>query len=182
MSDTKCRPGFMVYFDAVRPALSRLDNEQSGALFRAIVDYAEYGEVSELDPMAGMAFDILRPKLDRDSERYEEVKYRKQYAVHVREAKKKGVVVPTFEEWKTQNVGSPSPSPFDPSASPFPNDDVFEDAADDVDTDVDAGAGADTVDDVVGYHALSPDNTRRSQEDYFEKKRNEAIAKLKLRR
>lgn len=180
MSDAKCRPGVMVYFDAVRPALSRLNNEQCGALFRAIVDYAEFGEVSELDPMAGMAFDLLRPKLDRDSERYEEVRYRKQYAVHVREAKKKGVVIPTFEEWKTQNVGSPSPSPFNPSTSPFPNVDGFEDV--DVDDIGDVDVDADDVEDVDGYHPLSSDNTRRSQEDYFEKKRNEAIAKLNLMR
>ena len=61
MADGKARPGVMIYFESVRPALSRLDNEQCGALFRAIIDYAEYGAVSDLEPMTGMAFDLLRP-------------------------------------------------------------------------------------------------------------------------
>ena len=84
MADGKARPGVMIYFESVRPALSRLDNEQCGALFRAIIDYAEYGAVPDLEPMTGMAFDLLRPKIDRDAEKYEESREQRQHAVSIR--------------------------------------------------------------------------------------------------
>ena len=66
------KPGVMIYFDSIRPALSRLDDSQLGALFRAIIEYAQTGAVADLDNMAGFAFDSLRPKIDRDDERYQE--------------------------------------------------------------------------------------------------------------
>jgi len=85
----KERPGVMLYFDAVRPAISRLDETQCGALLRSLMDYAQYGVVPELDPMTGLAFDMLVPKIDRDAERYEETREQRQYAVYAREKKKK---------------------------------------------------------------------------------------------
>ena len=41
---------------------------------------AELGVVpDELDPMTGMAFDLLRPKLERDAKKYEDVKMHSLY-------------------------------------------------------------------------------------------------------
>ena len=71
MNERKQRPGVMLYFDTLCPALARLTNEQRGELLQGIVGYAQSGTIPELDGMTGMAFDLLRPGIDRDGERYE---------------------------------------------------------------------------------------------------------------
>ena len=65
------RPGVMLYFDVV-PCLERLSMEEKGRLFEAILYYGQFGVVPELEGMVGMAWDFIRPRLDRDAERYEE--------------------------------------------------------------------------------------------------------------
>ena len=131
MSD---RPGVMLYFDSLRPALKRLDDTQCGCLLRAVMDYAEYGVLPELDAMTGIVFDLLLPKIDRDAERYEESREQRQYAAYSREAKRKGEQPIGMSEWKllhlsetTARNGSSrvvtgdaisSPS-ISPSASPY---------------------------------------------------------------
>lgn len=100
LSDNKQRPGVMVYFDSLRPALNRLSDEQCGVLFRAILDYAQYGTTTELDPMTGMVFDLLVPKIDRDGVKYEESREQRKYAVYTREAKRRGETPVTIAEWR----------------------------------------------------------------------------------
>ena len=124
MADGRARPSVMVYFDAVRPALSRLDNEQCGSLFRAILDYAEYGAVSDLEPMTGMVFDLLRPKIDRDAEKYEESREQRQHAVYVREARRRGEEPLTLSEWRTNRELSSDNGPISPdieNIGPYPS-------------------------------------------------------------
>ncbi len=124
MSDVKARPGVMIYFESVRPALSRLDNEQCGALFRAIIDYAEYGAVPDLEPMTGMVFDLLRPKIDRDAEKYEESREQRQHAVYVREAKRRGEQPLTLPEWRLYRETSSDNGPISPdieNIGPYPS-------------------------------------------------------------
>lgn len=66
----KEKPGVMLYFD-LRPCLQRLTNEQKGILFSAILDYAENGVMPELDDDAvGVAWDFVKPRIDRDAEVY----------------------------------------------------------------------------------------------------------------
>ena len=78
-TNQKERPGVMLYFDVLRPMINRLDAAQCGVLLRAVMDYAQYGVMPELDPMTGMAFDMLVPKIDHDAERYEESREQRQY-------------------------------------------------------------------------------------------------------
>lgn len=199
MSDRKQRPGVMIYFDSIRPALKRLDNEQCGTLFRAILDYSEFEEISDLESMTGMVFDLLRPKLDRDAERYEEGREQRQYATYCREAKKKGEQPQSFESWKAnvnaggglkwtskgerqeanrlQDNGSSFPSPFNPSAFLVPAHAVV--------TDADADGVIDMVTGVDGYHPTSENNGPISSDRYkqpseqdFERMRQEAQEKL----
>lgn len=129
----KDRPGVMLYFDSVRPALNRLDDTQCGRLFRAVVDYAEYGVVPELDPLVGMVFDLLVPKIDRDAERYEESREQRQYAVYCREKQKAGEPCMKIAEWRlsrykppnSENIGPIAPdnerNGSYPSTSPTPS-------------------------------------------------------------
>lgn len=121
MADGKTRPGVMIYFEAVRPALSRLDNEQCGALFRAIIDYAEYGAVSDLGAMEGMVFDLLRPKIDRDAEKYAESREQRQHAVYVREAKRRGEQPLTLSDWRLYRGSSSDNGPIAPDNEPYPS-------------------------------------------------------------
>ena len=71
--NTKPMPGVMLYFDRLS-FLDRLDDAQTGRLFRAVIRYARDGEEPEIDDvMFGMAWDVLRPMLDYDAQRYAEV-------------------------------------------------------------------------------------------------------------
>ena len=124
MEKGKQMPGVMLYFDSIRPALNRLDNEQCGALFRAILDYAEYGAVSDLEPMTGMVFDLLRPKIDRDAEKYAESREQRQHAVYVREAKRRGERPLTLPEWRLYRETSSDNVPISPdieNIGPYPS-------------------------------------------------------------
>lgn len=108
------RPGVMLYFDSVRPALNRLDDTQCGQLFRAVVDYAQYGVFPELDTLVGMAFDLLVPKIDRDAEKYEESREQRQYAVYCREKQKAGEPCLKFAEWQLMKSKPPVIGPISP--------------------------------------------------------------------
>ena len=124
MGKGKDQPGFMVYFDSVRPALNRLDDTKCGQLFRAMVDYAEYGAVTDLDPLVGMVFDLLVPKLDRDAEKYEESREQRQHAVYVREAKRRGEQPLTLSEWRTNRETLSDNGPISPdneNIGPYPS-------------------------------------------------------------
>lgn len=61
------KPGIMFYFD-VRPCIKRLTLEEKGRLFEAILDYAEFGAVPDIDGALGVAWDFIQPKIDRDGE------------------------------------------------------------------------------------------------------------------
>lgn len=93
------KPGVMFYFD-VRPCIKRLNLNEKGQLFEAILDYAESGIEPELDGALGIAWDFIQPRLDQDAERYGNKVLQKQYAAFVRELKKRGSVVVSFDEWK----------------------------------------------------------------------------------
>lgn len=65
------QPGVMLYFD-IRPCLARLTMDEQGQLFRAILDYGEDGIEPDFDFMLGVAWDFIKPRLERDRERYAE--------------------------------------------------------------------------------------------------------------
>lgn len=92
------RPGVMIYFDT-RKALGRLNFEQKGKLFDAILDFAELGTEPELDDLTGMCFDFIRPKIEWDAKKYAETVNKRKYAAYVREANKHGEEILPFGEW-----------------------------------------------------------------------------------
>lgn len=94
------KPGVMFYFD-VRPCIKRLDINEKGRLFEAILDYGEFGIVPDLDGALGVAWDFIQPKLDRDAGRYDKQVKQKQYAVFSREVIKNGGNPVSFDEWKS---------------------------------------------------------------------------------
>ena len=120
MNKQKQRPGVLLYFDTLSPALARLTDEQCGMLLRGIVEYAQTGAIQELDGMTGLAFDLLRPGVDRDAERYAEEVEQRRFAVYCREARKHGVEPKSYEEWQraiSSDIGRyPSTTPITASA------------------------------------------------------------------
>lgn len=108
------KPGVMIYFDTVLPAFERLDDAQLGALFRAVVSYAAHGEIIELDGMAGLVFDLMRPKIERDDQKYQEKCIKSEYATYCRETKKLGSEPLPYDRWISNDTGryvTPTASP-----------------------------------------------------------------------
>lgn len=93
------KPGVMFYFD-IRSCLKRLSATEKGLLFEAILEYGEYGTEPDFDGAVGVAWDFIKPGIDRDSDRYEQEIMQRKYAVYVREAKKKGQSPISFDDWK----------------------------------------------------------------------------------
>lgn len=104
MPDHKQRPGFMLYLDTLCPALSRLTDEQAGALLRGITDYVQQGVIPELDALAGLTFDLLRPGLDRDELQYEKQVIHGKYMAYCRKAKERGETPITEDEYTEQLI------------------------------------------------------------------------------
>ena len=90
MNERKQRPGVMLYYDTLGPALGRLTDEQCGQLLRGIIEYAQTGALPDLDGMTGLAFDLLRPGIDRDGESYEKKWLHSKYMAYCRTAKERG--------------------------------------------------------------------------------------------
>lgn len=95
----KSRPGIIIYFE-LRPALEMLDDGERGKLFMAMLNYAEWGELPELEGLGKMAWSFIQPKLDLDNQRYELKCEKSRYAVYCREIQKSEGVPLSFEEWR----------------------------------------------------------------------------------
>ena len=94
------KPGVMFYFD-IRPSMKRLTTEEKAQLFEAILDYGEFGDTPDFDDRLGIVWDFVQPRLDRDSELYGHKVAQRQYAVYVREARKRDCAPIPFNEWST---------------------------------------------------------------------------------
>ena len=92
------RPGFMLYFDTA-PAFERLGDADAGKLIKALLSYSATGELLPLDGMASLAFDLIRPKLDRDAAKYEEKVMKRRYAGYSKACRDKGEEPLDFASW-----------------------------------------------------------------------------------
>ena len=94
------RPGVMIYF-SLRPALKYLNDDQLGQLLRAILDYAEYGEIPDfLEPLLAMAWSFVVSGIDRDWEAYKAKTEKRKYAAYCREALRRQKAEPAYEDWE----------------------------------------------------------------------------------
>lgn len=96
---TSNRPGVMIYFDKVAPFLAKMDDEQAGKFFRAILEYAEFGVIPELDLVGDLAFNVIQPLIDRDAAKYKDTVKKRKYAAYCREAEKEGQKPMSREAW-----------------------------------------------------------------------------------
>ena len=65
------KPGIMLYFDVIAPLAKHLEDNEFGELIRCALEYSMTGEEPDIDVFSpvSMAWDILMPHLDRDTER-----------------------------------------------------------------------------------------------------------------
>ena len=96
------RPGIMVYFDMLGP-IKVLPDADKGRLFVAMLEYGQKGTVPEFDGMLALAWEFVKPKIDKDEEEYNLSVLRRQYATVCRERKRKGEPEITFDEWIRTN-------------------------------------------------------------------------------
>ena len=95
------RPGIMVYFDMMGP-LSKLPDADKGRLFWAMLEYGKFGTVPQFEGLAlELAWEFVKPKIDKDSEEYNRTVLKRQYATFCRDRKKKGEPEISFEEWQS---------------------------------------------------------------------------------
>ena len=110
MAENKNRPGMVLYFDSFAALRKYLTLEELGAAICQFMDYAEYGvEPEDLPPVASVAFDLIRPRIDKDAEAYEDRVRGSQYGVFVKKCKAAGITdYPSIEEWDgTLTIGQP---------------------------------------------------------------------------
>ena len=75
-----------------------------GRLFLAILQYGQDGTEPQFEGALAMAWAFIKPKLDRDEERYQESVARGSYAAYCREAKKRGLSKLPKEIWSKMSI------------------------------------------------------------------------------
>lgn len=83
-----------------RDAVSGLPEEMRLEIYEAIMEYGFSGKLSELRPMAMLAFNFAKTTLDRDSERYEEIRKKRSKAgqMHKGNQYQNGTSVPKWNK------------------------------------------------------------------------------------
>ena len=93
------RPGIMIYFDMMGP-MAKLENADKGRLFWAMLEYGKNGIVPVFDSLPlELAWEFVKPKIDKDYREYVRSVQRRQFATACRERKKRGEPEITFDEW-----------------------------------------------------------------------------------
>lgn len=92
------RPGMMIYFD-YRECIEALSDNEAGKLFKSLLNYAHTGKTPALDGALKLVWLALKPKLDHDALRYEQLCRQKRYAVYCREQERKELSKLTYEDW-----------------------------------------------------------------------------------
>ena len=93
------RPGIMVYFDMMGP-MAKLENADKGRLFWAMLEYGKNGTMPVFDSLPlELAWEFVKPKIDKDYREYVRSVQRRQFATACRERKKRGEPEITFDEW-----------------------------------------------------------------------------------
>lgn len=96
------RPGIMLYFDILGP-IRLLPDADKGRLLVAMLEYGKDGIVPQFDETLALAWEFVKPKIDKDEAEYNMSVLRRQYATACRDRKRKGEPEITFDEWLKVN-------------------------------------------------------------------------------
>ena len=92
------RPGIMVYFSILEP-LMMLSDEDKGRLFVAMLTYGKDGVVPEFSGPLGIAWSFVQPTIDKDGQRYDDMRLQREYAIFCKKRKKIWMPKILFEDW-----------------------------------------------------------------------------------
>ena len=92
------RPGIMLYFDMLEP-IRVLPDADKGRLLVAMLEYGQSGVVPEFDGMLALAWSFVRPMIDKDGERYEDMKLQREYATFCKKRKRIWMPKISFDDW-----------------------------------------------------------------------------------
>ena len=92
------RPGIMIYFEILEP-IKMLSDEDKGKLLVAMLEYGRDGIVPELDGALGIVWSFVYPLIDKDGQRYDEMKLQREYAAFCKKRKRIWMPKITFDEW-----------------------------------------------------------------------------------
>jgi len=71
MSD--CKQSIVIYTDLLQH-VQKLSLDEAGSVFIAILNYSSTGEIPELSAAADMCFSFVRAQIDRDSQKWENIR------------------------------------------------------------------------------------------------------------
>lgn len=92
------RPGIMLYFDMIGP-IRVLPDADKGRLLVAMLEYGKDGTVPEFDGMLALAWEFVKPKIDKDEDNYENSRTQRAYAAFCKKRAVRKLPKISFEEW-----------------------------------------------------------------------------------
>ena len=92
------KPGVMVYFE-LRCVLDALSDQESGQLFRIILEYGETGVEPEIPDKLRIVWPLIKMRLMNDDQRYQTICEQNAYKNYCQQVKKHGDTPQAFEQW-----------------------------------------------------------------------------------
>lgn len=92
------RPGIMLYFDILEP-VRMLSDADKGRLLVAMLEYGRDGVVPELEGALGIVWSFVHPMIDKDGQRYDEMKLQREYAAFCKKRKRIWMPKILFDDW-----------------------------------------------------------------------------------
>lgn len=92
------RPGIMIYFDILGP-IKMLSDEDKGRLLVAMLEYGKDGVMPELDGPLGIVWSFVYPLIDKDGQRYDDMKLQREYAAFCKKRKRIWMPKVLFDDW-----------------------------------------------------------------------------------
>ena len=92
------RPGIMIYFEILEP-IKMLSDEDKGKLLVAMLEYGRDGIVPELDGALGIVWSFIHPMIDKDGQRYDDMKLQREYAAFCKKRKRIWMPKVLFDDW-----------------------------------------------------------------------------------
>ena len=92
------RPGIMIYFDILEP-VRMLPDEDKGRLLIAMLEYGKDGVMPDLGGSLGIVWSFVQPLIDKDGQRYDDMKLQREYAAFCKKRKRIWMPKILFDEW-----------------------------------------------------------------------------------
>lgn len=112
------RPGIMVYFEILE-AIRELPDRDKGKLFVAMMEYGKNGVPPKLKGALSAVWPFVRQMIDKDENRYEDMKLQREYAAFCKKRKRIWMPKIPFDDWIVMTDDERQRA-VDPVASRYP--------------------------------------------------------------